>query len=169
MKKLSFVLILLLNLVGAASASHLDIESHPSCAYCGMDRGKFAHSRVLIEYDDGTSFGACSLHCAAVDLANKIDKAPKTITVGDYRTKTLIDAEKAVWVLGGKKAGVMTGNAKWAFAEKGAAEEFIQENGGAVVTFDEAIKAAYEDMYRDTKQIRERRKMKRSQMQKGGQ
>ncbi|UPU35541.1 nitrous oxide reductase accessory protein NosL [Geomonas paludis] len=169
MKTLCFVLILVLNFIAAAFAAGGDIERHPSCTYCGMDRGQFAHSRVLIEYDDGTSFGACSLHCAALDLANKIDKAPKTIAVGDYQTKALIDAEKAVWVLGGKKAGVMTGNAKWAFAGKGAAEGFTKENGGAMATFDEAMKAAYEDMYRDTKQIRERRKMRRSQMPKGGQ
>ncbi|QWV93948.1 nitrous oxide reductase accessory protein NosL [Geomonas oryzisoli] len=169
MKKLCFVSILLLNFVAAVFAAGGDIENHPACTYCGMDRGKFAHSRVLIEYDDGTSFGACSLHCAALELATKIDKTPKTIAVGDYQTRTLIDAEKAVWVLGGKRAGVMTGNAKWAFAEKGAAAAFIKENGGTAVTFDEAMKVAYEDMYRDTKQIRERRKMRRSQMPKGGQ
>ncbi len=44
-------------------------------------RAKYDHSRILIEYDDGTSFGACSLHCAAVDLANNIDKAPRMIGV----------------------------------------------------------------------------------------
>jgi hypothetical protein len=127
-----------------------------------MDLAKYAHSRMLIDYDDGTSFGACSLHCAAVDLANHIDKTPTTIRVGDYNSKKLIDAEKACWVLGGQKPGVMTGNAKWAFADKPAAEKFIKENGGVLATFDAAIKAAYEDMYKDTKQIRERRKMKRS-------
>ena len=147
------------------AANLTDLEKHPTCKYCGMDRSKYAHSRMLIEYDDGTSSGGCSLHCSAVDLANNIDKLPKNISVGDYRTNKLIDAEKAFWVVGGNKAGVMTSNPKWAFGSKEDAEKFIKASGGVPVTFDDAIKAAYEDMYRDTKQIRERRKMKRSPKQ----
>jgi len=162
MKRIVLGSILLMALVSIAFATTAtDTEKHPSCQYCGMDRGKFAHSRMLIDYDDNTSIGTCSLHCAAVDLANHIDKTPRTIFVGDYASKKLIDAEKAFWVIGGGKSGVMTGNAKWAFEQKTVAEQFIKENGGTVVAFDVAIKAAYEDMYKDTKQIRERRKMKR--------
>jgi copper chaperone NosL len=137
-----------------------DIQKIASCKYCGMDRAKFAHSRMLIEYEDGTSVGTCSIHCVAVDLALNIDKTPKTIGVGDYNTKALIDAEKAVWVIGGNKPGVMTKRAKWAFADKGAADAFVKENQGKVATFDEAMKATYEDMNDDTKMIRERRKMR---------
>ncbi len=136
-----------------------DIKAHPSCQYCGMDREKFAHSRILIEYDDGTIVGACSLRCAAVDLAIHIDKTPKSVKVGDYNTKTLIDVEKAFWIIGGNKMGVMTKKAKWAFEKKEDAEKFRAENGGELASFEEAIKAAYEDMYQDTKMIRERRKM----------
>jgi copper chaperone NosL len=137
-----------------------DIQKIASCKYCGMDRAKFAHSRMLLTYDDGSQLGTCSIHCLAVDLALNIDKTPKTIEVGDYNTKNLIDAEKAVWVIGGNKPGVMTKRAKWAFAEKGAAEAFAKENQGKVATFDDAMKATYEDMNDDTKMIRERRKMR---------
>lgn len=162
MKIFILVSTFVLALASIVFAVDSDIDKHSSCTYCGMDRAKFAHSRVLIEYDDGTSFGACSLHCAAVDLANNIDKAPRTIGVGDYSSRKLIDAERAFWVLGGNKPGVMTVNAKWAFEDKRDAEKFIKENGGVLAIFEDAIKAAYEDMYKDTKQIRERRKMKRS-------
>ncbi len=162
MKTFILVSTFVLALASIVFAVDSDIEKYSSCTYCGMDRAKFAHSRVLIEYDDGTSFGACSLHCAAVNLATNIDKAPRTIGVGDYNSKKLIDAERAFWVLGGNKPGVMTVNAKWAFEDKRDAEKFIKENGGVLASFESAIKAAYEDMYKDTKQIRERRKMKRS-------
>jgi copper chaperone NosL len=138
-----------------------DIKKHPSCKYCGMDRERFATSRVYIEYDDGSTEGLCSLHCTAVDLALHIDKTPKVIWVGDFNTKKLVDGEKAVWVMGGNKPGVMTRRAKWAFEQKADAEKFIKENGGTLTTFDEAMKAAYEDMYADTKMIRERRKMRK--------
>lgn len=46
---------------GAATPA-ADVASHAACQHCGMDREKFAHSRMLIEYDDGTTAATCSLH-----------------------------------------------------------------------------------------------------------
>ena len=138
-----------------------DIKKFPSCKYCGMDREKFAHSRMLVEYEDGTATGTCSLHCLAVELALHIDKTPKIIMVGDFNDKRLLEAEKAIWIIGGKKMGVMTKRAKWAFAKKEDAEKFKAENGGEPATFEQAIKASYEDMHADTNMIRERRKMRK--------
>jgi len=160
-KTVILVLAVLVTAAFTVFAQGDDIKQSPSCKYCGMDREKFGHSRMLIEYDDGTSVGTCSVHCAAVDLALNIDKTPKALMVGDALTKKLIDAEKAVWVIGGSKMGVMTKRAKWAFEKKEDAEKFIKENGGSLSTFDDAIKLAYEDMYQDTKMIRERRAMKK--------
>lgn len=62
--------------------------------------------------------------------------------------------------------GVMTKRAKWAFEKKEDAEKFKAESGGELATFDQAIKAAYEDMYTDTKMIRERRKMRKMEHKK---
>jgi copper chaperone NosL len=161
MKKLLCLILICLTLCATFVIAADTVESPASCKYCGMDRTKFAHSRMTVEYDDGSATGTCSIHCLAVELANNIDKGPKAIKVGDYGSKQLIDAETATWVLGGDKQGVMTGRAKWAFANKADAEAFIRESKGSLSTFDDAIKAAYEDMYHDTKMIRERRKMKR--------
>jgi len=141
-----------------------DLTVHKACRYCGMDRGTYNFSRMLIEYDDGTSVAFCSIHCAAVDLANNIDKTPKAIRVGDFSGKQLIDAENAFWVVGGNKPGVMSRRGKWAFEKKEDAENFIKTNQGKMVSFEEAMKTAYEDMHEDTKAIRERRKMKRMKM-----
>ena len=161
MRKIStliLIMVLFISLSGFVGAQN-DIQSHPACKYCGMDRAKFAHSRVFIQNDDGTTEGTCSLHCAAVDLAVNIDKTPKAIMVGDFNTRNLIDVEKAFWVIGGNKMGVMTKRAKWAFENKADADKFKMESGGDSTTFELAIKAAYEDMYSDTKMIRDRRKM----------
>ena len=87
------------------------------------------------------------------------------LLVGDYATKQLIDAEKAFGVIGGEKPGVMTKRAKWAFAPKEGADTFIKQSGGAPGTFDTAMKATYEDMYQDTKMIRDRRAAKRKAME----
>ena len=123
-----------------------------------------AEQDAFIEYDDGTTVGTCSIHCTAVDLALNIDKTPKSVQVADAGSKKLIDAEKAIWVIGGSKSGVMTKRAKWAFEKKDDADTFVKENGGTLATFDEAMKAAYEDMYQDTKMIREKRKMMKMKM-----
>jgi len=145
---------------GAALAQE-DIKKHPSCKYCGMDREKFAHSRVFVEFENGTTEGTCSIHCAAIDFALNIDKIPKMVQVGDFETKMLVDAEKGFWVIGGNKPGVMTKRAKWAFAKKENVDKFVSENGGNLASFEEAMKAAFEDMYADTKMIQERRKMRK--------
>ena len=138
-----------------------DVQVHKNCKYCGMDREKFAYSRMLVEYSDGSSVGLCSIHCTAVELAQAFDQQPQTIMVANYNNKNLIDAEEAYWVIGGKKPGVMTKTAKWAFADRKEAEAFIKENGGKLANFDDAMQVTYEDMYKDTKMIRDKRaKMK---------
>ena len=145
----------------AATAPAKGGDGETSCKYCGMDRKKFSHSRMLIEYDDGMTTATCSLRCAAVDLVSNIDRTPRAILVGDYVNRQLIDAEQAVWVIGGTKQGVMTRNPKWAFAGRDAAEAFVKENGGRLATFDETMTAAYGDLYQDSNMIREKRKMRK--------
>ncbi len=161
MQRINLFMVVVFMAASAAAFAQDDIKQSPSCKYCGMDRQMFSHSRMHIEYEDGMSVGTCSLHCAAVELALTIDKTPKTVWVADYASKKLIDAEKAAWIIGGGKPGVMTKRAKWAFENKADAESFMKENGGSIVAFDEAIKMAYEDMAQDTKMIREKRKMKK--------
>jgi nitrous oxide reductase accessory protein NosL len=56
-----------------------------------------------------------------------------------------MDAKKAVWVIGGKKSGVMTALPKWSFADKKDADAFIKTNGGKLASFDDALKAAVEE------------------------
>lgn len=97
---------------------------------------------MLVTYSDATSAGTCSLHCTAEELKDSGDKQIKTVQVADYLTGKLINAKSALWVIGGKKEGVMTSLAKWAFAGKREAQAFIRQNGGKLATFDEALKKA---------------------------
>lgn len=127
--------------VGAAEPQD-DIREHRSCLECGMDRKAYGYSRMLILYQDGSQTGVCSLHCAAVELDAHKDRAVKSILVADRETRLLVDAEKAFWVLGGKKRGVMTQLPKWAFAAEPAARSFIADNGGSLVSWAEALAAA---------------------------
>lgn len=155
-KWVAALICLLMFVAGVAVFAQQSLEEtakHPSCKYCGMDRKKFAQSRMVIHYKDGTEVPTCSIHCAAIDLAVNQGKSIEKIEVGDYNTRALIDARSAYWVIGGKEAGVMSEFGKWAFADKKAAEEFLKSNGGTLGTFDDAMRAAFSDMYGDLKRI----------------
>jgi copper chaperone NosL len=143
------ILLLSFFLVTTPSQAEGDMVSHPSCPLCGTDRHTYAQGRMLIRYDDGSSVGLCSIHCAAMELALNRHKTVKEFYAADYNGKRLIDARKAFWVIGGSVPGVMTNRAKWAFEERGEAEAFLflKEKGGQISSFEEALKATFEDMY----------------------
>ncbi|MDY0039609.1 MAG: nitrous oxide reductase accessory protein NosL [Desulforhabdus sp.] len=127
------------------------------CQYCGMERADYGHSWVIIEHEDGTECGLCSVHCAAIDMALHTDKPVKKITVGDYNTKKQIDAEKAYWIIGGDLPGVMTARAKWAFESRAEADSFMSKYGGKPANFDAVMKASFDDMYADTLMIQKKK------------
>ncbi|MHB8122681.1 MAG: nitrous oxide reductase accessory protein NosL [Desulfuromonadaceae bacterium] len=128
-----------------SGSSHADVEKHNACPHCGMDREKFAHSRVLVSYSDGSSAGLCSIHCLVTELKGNKGKPVKMVEVADVNTKQLVDAEKATWVIGGSRKGVMTRVAKWAFAKKDDAAAFVLKHGGTLATYKEAFASAEKD------------------------
>lgn len=123
-----------------------DIDRHRDCADCGMDRKAYGYSRMLIGFRDGSEVGVCSLHCAVVELDRGPRREPAFLKVADRDTRRLINAETAVWVVGGRKRGVMTKLPKWAFATAAGAEKFVKANGGAIVPFAKAVAAAREEL-----------------------
>jgi copper chaperone NosL len=143
-------------LIGAGPAAVIeDIQSHPACPICGMDRQQYAHSRMLIDYREGP-VGTCSIHCVGVDIAVNRHKTVRGIFAADYAGRQLVPAKTAFWVIGGDRSGVMTNRAKWAFGNRTDAEAFIRDHCGKLAAFDDAIKATFEDMYADIKSVRER-------------
>jgi copper chaperone NosL len=151
MKKRRFVIIavLTLALVGIAEMNVLaqdDIDAHRSCASCGMDRKAYGYSRMLIQYEDGTMVGTCSLHCAVVKLDANPGRTVKSLLVADRDSRALIDVERAIWVMGGGKRGVMSQLPTWAFQSRAGAEAFMKMNGGKMVTWAEALAAAREEL-----------------------
>ncbi len=129
----------------AAESQHADVKKHQSCPHCGMDREKFAHSRMLITYSDGSTVGVCSIHCAVIELKFNKNKPIKTVEVADFNTKKLVAVEKATWVIGGNKRGVMTIYAKWAFEKKDDAAAFIKKHYGKLISYKEALAYAEKD------------------------
>jgi nitrous oxide reductase accessory protein NosL len=140
------ILLLVLLLIAALAGATDTVEDPKNCKQCGMDRIIFAHSRMLLEYVDGSISGVCSLHCAALELHHNNSKQLSALMVADYTTKKLLNAKSAAWVVGGSKAGVMTAVAKWAFAGMEEAQNFIKNNGGSVKSFEQAKESATTEM-----------------------
>lgn len=139
------IMVVLLILRSGAALADGDIDHHRECKQCGMDRKQYGYSRMLVTYSDGTTSGTCSLHCVITDLEVNRGKQVATIQVADRDNRKLINATTARWVIGGSKRGVMTPRAKWAFADKSAAEKFIADYGGIVAKWDEVREAARQD------------------------
>ena len=143
-----------------------ELEKYPRCPYCGMSRKMWSHTRHLIQYDDDSTEGTCSIRCASLSLALNLDRVPKRIWVGDAgcsrKVKRLIDADKAHYIILDGKMGTMTHRRKWAFSDPAKA----QAMGGQQVGFDQALRAAYADQASDTIMIRKRRAEKRAHMMK---
>lgn len=136
---------LALYLSAAAAFAETDIDRHRDCSHCGMDRKAYGYSRMLVEYSDGTQVGICSLHCVVTELNRRTNGEVAAFRVADRDSRQLIDAEKAVWTIGGSKRGVMTMRPKWAFATREAAQKFVASYGGSIVTWQEVLAAARED------------------------
>lgn len=139
MRKFLLGLMICLLLAPAGVMAAAQVESPDECKYCGMNRTTFGHSRMVVTYTDGSSTGTCSINCILIDMNESKGKTVKSFQVGDYNSRKLIDAKKAVWVIGGRKNGVMTPVAKWGFEQKKAAQSFIKANGGKIGTFDDVL------------------------------
>lgn len=135
------LLLILFCLCAAVGMAGNDIDQFRSCGYCGMDRKAYGYSRMTITYEDGSRAGVCSLHCAVTEIDGK-KSAVKSLMVADRTTHEMVEAEKAFWVMGGRKRGVMTPNPKWAFATKDAAHAFMNTNGGVLSPWDTVRDAA---------------------------
>jgi nitrous oxide reductase accessory protein NosL len=142
MKRIGTFTIIIMMLAVVLAYAMGNVESPKKCRQCGMDRTVFATSRMVIEYSDETAVGVCSIHCASVELDSGKGKKVHRLMVADYSTKELIDAGSASWVVGGKKKGVMTAVAKWAFAKREDAIKFTELHGGIVTSYDQAMNSA---------------------------
>ena len=143
-----------------------EFEKYPRCPYCGMDRKMWSHTRHLVQYDDGTAEGTCSIRCLAVALAINLDRGPAKIWVGDAgapdKVKPLVDAEKATYAIEEGKMGTMTKRRKYAYADAAKAKA----TGGRTASFDEALQLAYADLGKDSALSRARRAEKKAHMLK---
>lgn len=127
-------------------ATPKDLAQYPDCLNCGMSRKECAHTRITVEYTDGTRRAECSLHCLLADLVDQPGRQPKRILAADYKDKKLVEAEKCWWVRFDNAAECRGSKVMLAFRAEREADEFIASFGGKKLNFDEALKLTYLDI-----------------------
>lgn len=122
-----------------------DLARFPDCLNCGMSRKCCAHTRIIVEYADGTKRAECGLHCLLADLVEQPGRQPKKFLAADYHDRKLVEAEKCSWVRYDNAAECRGSKVMLAFRSERGADDFIASFGGTKLTFDEALKMAYLD------------------------
>jgi len=115
------------------------------CPNCGMDLAKFYktnHVHANHQY--------CSLHCLFESTKGVV---PDDAKVVDTKTLLFVDVKTAFYVVGSNQPGTMSMKSKYAFANKEDANDFAAQNGGKVVSFEEAYAMAGEDFKNDVAMI----------------
>ncbi len=142
-----------------ASENHeevLDIEhpiknpqrytDHSRCDNCGMDRNRWARTRYEFETSKGR-FYTCSIHCVAVLAYFKAKEVPRNVKVAEYmRPERMIDAEKAIFVIGSYAPGTMSPVSKIAFSSREEAERFAMKYGGRIADFKTTLSEAKKEI-----------------------
>jgi len=120
------------------------------CPECGMTLPMFYKTNHAATVD-GKVKQYCSIHCIVEDT----QKGSKLtdIKVVDVTSLKFIAVDKASYVVGSAKKGTMTMVSKYAFASKADAEAFAKANGGKVVDYSGAYKAAESDFAKDSKMV----------------
>ena len=114
-----------------------------SCPECGMKLPMFYKTNHSAN-SNGEVKQYCSIHCLVEDKSIKKSKI-KDMRVVAIDTLKFISVEDATYVVGSKMQGTMTSLSKYAFEGRMSARRFAKENGGRVMSFDEAYGYALKD------------------------
>lgn len=147
--RLALALPLLLSLAASGPAqvrsARPDLQEHPECALCGMDREAFAETRHLLEYADAANVGTCSIRCAAVQLIQGGFPGPSRVLAADLSGRgpvpPLRDVEYLHYALDPSRGGTMSPRSKRAYLSKKDAAASLGEEG-RVIGFAEAVREA---------------------------
>lgn len=151
MKKRLIIAVVLMAVVVAASYAFgfltpKDLLQYPECLHCGMSRKLCAHTRMTVEYTDGTKRAECGLHCLLADLIEQPGRQPKRILAADYNDRKLADAQESWWVRYENAAECSGSKIMLSFRTEKGADDFVVSFGGRKLDFDEALRLTYLDI-----------------------
>jgi hypothetical protein len=144
------VMILSASAMGTAGA-----EDQKWCPLCSMNLEMFWKTSHWLTLSDGTRTGYCSIHCASKVYQDRPTDIERW-EVADYHTRALIDAHRAVFLLGSDLPGTMTPVSKLAFASGDVARQYQKAHGGTIGNLDDALKRAIEGRGEDMAMIKKK-------------
>ena len=129
------------------------------CPNCGMGLNMWARTRHEFINSEG-EHAVCSIRCMA-DISNNSGEKPTMGKTALYlRPEKMVQVENAYYLLGSSAKGTMTMKSKIAFASEEDAKAFQQQYGGKIISFQEALKAAGEELAVSRPKIEKKRKKK---------
>jgi nitrous oxide reductase accessory protein NosL len=122
----------------AAAAPGAEPKVDTTCQLCGMDAAK-SETEFVLYLKSEPEMHACCFNCARRIMA-KMGDAVTRVTTLDYHTRKQVAAREAFYVYGAPRQpkGSMSPSI-FGFAARQDADNFKSRNGGAVLTFDEAL------------------------------
>ncbi len=127
------------------------------CPNCGMMINMWARTRHSFHHPEG-DLTTCSIRCLA-DKTVSSGADPSSVQVAMYiDPDTMMEAEKATYVIGSTAPGTMTMKSKIAFTDRVSAEKFSSSYGGEVVDFQGAFTAAKMELPKSRMLIDKKRK-----------
>ncbi|MFC1816787.1 nitrous oxide reductase accessory protein NosL [Thermodesulfobacteriota bacterium] len=127
------------------------------CADCGMMINMWARTRHGFKNSEG-NYTTCSIRCVA-DMAKNAGEQPTKVQVALYlEPDRMIDADKAIYIIGSAAKGTMTMRSKIAFDNRSNAEKFVAGHGGHITDFKGALNIATKELPKSAKMIDAKRK-----------
>ncbi len=127
------------------TTEYSNYTDHVACEMCGMDRNAWARTRYIFTDSRRTHY-VCSIHCVAA-MSRKSGEPAREVRVALYlHPEKMIEAAKAVYVIGSSAPGTMTATSKLAFADRDEAEDFIERFGGKIAGYDDAFAMALAEL-----------------------
>lgn len=131
-------------------------KSKMFCGVCGMTLPVFYKTNHAADVHGHTE-QFCSIHCMTKTMNNNVDvKSPQVV---NNETLKFMDATKAWYVVGSKKAGTMSAVSKYAFEHKEKAEAFKKEFGGEVMNYDATLTLVKKGLESDSGKIAKKQSM----------
>jgi nitrous oxide reductase accessory protein NosL len=126
------------------------------CPVCGMVRSMWA--RTWITFDEVKNVSqVCSFHCLA-DWILKTGQEPTNVMLTVYHQPgTAIAARDAAIVIGSAAAGTMSPVSKIVFADRSAAENFVNSCNGELADYTKALETAKASVAKENTMINARR------------
>jgi len=162
MKRISFIVLVSIVIAGVSTAARAEFSKMPKgkpqliqsgmenmwCPVCGMSLKMYYKTSHAVILKDGKKKQYCSIRCLAVDYPAIKSSLAQTLVV-DLKTEKLIDADKAVYVIGSKVPGTMTMVSKLAFSDEASANAFMAKMGGELGNFKTAFSKAQDSLQMD--------------------